>query len=67
MIVNMQEKYDMLATEYSIPAREYFMILKLAIYHTDRKEMKSSYEVTKYKMNDKILNAACDILKSLYK
>lgn len=67
MILKHEEKYDMLATEYAISAREYFMILRLAIYHIDGENLESSYEITQYPKTNEIYKCGVDILNALYK
>lgn len=67
MIVNYSDKYDMLATEYSLSAREYFEILRLAILHVDKVWEDTSYKVTQHKMSDEVYKCAIKIINVLYK
>lgn len=61
----MKELYEKLTTELSVSAREYFMILRLAIYHTDGMYLKTSYEITQYDTSKESYELACRILKTL--
>lgn len=65
MLLKHEEKYDMLATEYAISAREYFMILRLAIYHIDGVNKETAYEITQYSKSNEVYRCACEILKAL--
>lgn len=67
MIVNYSDKYDMLTTEYSISAREYFEILRLAILHVDGVWEDTSYKVATYEKSDGVYKCAIKILNVLYK
>lgn len=58
-------KFERLAEEYSISAREYFMVLRLAIYHTTGKNLESSYEITQYPITDGIYRTAIKVLRTL--
>ena len=66
MILSYGEKYDVLTTKYSVPAREYFMILRLAIYHTDGENLETSYKITQYDISNEAYESACKILEALY-
>lgn len=66
MIVNYSDKYDMLATEYSISAREYFEILRLAILHVDGVWEDTSYKVATYEKSDEVYKCAIRILNLLH-
>lgn len=63
----MREVYDQLSMEYAISAREYFMVLRLAIYHIDRKYVETSVEIMQYQMNDQIYRCAVEVLKGLHR
>lgn len=67
MIVNYSDKYDMLTTEYSISAREYFEILRLAILHVDGAWEDTSYKVMKHEKSDEVYKCAIEILNTLHK
>ena len=67
MIVNYSNKYDMLTTEYSVSAREYFEILRLAILHVDGVWEHTSYKVVKHEMNDEVYKCAIRILNLLHR
>lgn len=67
MIVNYSDKYDILATEYSISAREYFEILRLAILHVDGAREDTSYKVATYEKSEEVYKCAIKILNLLYK
>lgn len=67
MIVNYSDKYDILATKYSLPAREYFEILRLAILHVDKAWEDTSYKVVKHEKSDEVYKCAIEVLNVLYK
>lgn len=67
MIVNYSDKYDMLTTEYSISAREYFEILRLAILHVDGVWEDTSYKVVKHEKSDEVYKCATRILNLLHR
>lgn len=67
MIVNYSDKYDILTTEYSISAREYFEILRLAILHVDGVWEDTSYKVVKHEKSDEVYKCAIRILKLLHR
>lgn len=48
-----------------LSAREYFMVLRLAIYHTDGKYMDTSSEVAQYNKSDDVYKCAIRILQAL--
>lgn len=62
----MEQRYDKLSEKYQIPAREYFWVLRLAIYHVDGKQLDSSYEVAQYGKSNEVYEVACKILTALY-
>lgn len=66
MIVNYSDQYDILATEYSISAREYFEILRLAILHVDGVWEDTSWKVVKHEMSEEVYKCAIKILNLLY-
>lgn len=61
----LKEKYNKLSEEYSTSAREYFMVLRLAIYHTTGKNLESSYEITQYPITEDIYRTAIKVLRVL--
>lgn len=63
----MEKLYNDLTMELAISAREYFMVLRLAIYHIDRRYLKTSVEIAEYEKNDQIYRCAIEILKGLKK
>lgn len=67
MIVKYSDKYDILTTEYSTSAREYFEILRLAILHVDGAWEDTSYKVMKHEKSDEVYKCAIEILNTLYK
>lgn len=67
MIVNYSDKYDILATEYALSAREYFEILRLAILHVDKAWEDTSYKVVKHEKSDEVYKCAIKIINVLYK
>ena len=62
-----QVKWEKLAEEYVINAREYFYILRLALYHVDGLKTDSSYEVAEAYKSAEVYACACNIIKALYK
>ncbi len=62
----MKEKYNKLTEKYSVTAREYFYVLRLAIYHVDHKELESSYAIAQYEKSNAVYACAVNILNSLY-
>lgn len=62
-----EKMFNDLTCEYSITAREYFMILRLAIYHIDKVYLEKSSEVARYDTSSKIYHCACNILTTLHK
>lgn len=62
-----EKQYNDLSGEYSVSARKYFMVLRLAIYHIDGENLESSYEITQYPKTDEIYKCGVDILNALYK
>lgn len=67
----MKEIYNALATEFVTSAREYFMVLGLAIYHTTSYRAERSVDVMKYlekaDNEEEIYELACGVLKVLNK
>lgn len=63
----MKQAFNDLTTEYAISAREYFMVLRLAIYHIDRKYIETSAEIAQYPMNNELYRCAIEVLKGLKK
>lgn len=64
-VSRLKEKFDTLASELAISAREYFMLLRLAIYHADGIYLQSSTEVAQYKSSDDVYHCAIKLLKQL--
>ncbi len=62
----METKYNKLTAKYNVSAREYFYILRLAIYHIDGVKTDSSYEVAQYNKSDEVWDCAVKILKAMY-
>lgn len=52
-------------TDKAMSAREYFWVLKLAIYHIDRKQLDTSVEVAQYPKTPEIYKCACRIAQAL--
>lgn len=61
----MKEKYNELAKDKAMSAREYFWTLKLAILRIDRKQLETSVEVAQYPKTPEIYKCACRIAKAL--
>lgn len=67
----MKEIYNTLATEFATSAREYFMVLRLAIYHMTSCYAERSVDVMKYlgeaDNEEEVYELACGVLKVLNK
>ena len=67
----MKEFYNTLTTEFATSAREYFMVLRLAIYHMASYYAERSVDVMKYlekaDNEEEIYELACEVLKVLNK
>lgn len=61
----MDRLYDDLTKECATSAREYFMILRLAIYHIDGKYMATSADIAQYEKTEEIYKQAIKILLAL--
>lgn len=60
-----EQIYNYLTGEYGTSAREYFMVLRLAIYHISGDYLEKSHEISQYKKTDEIYKLAIRILKTL--
>lgn len=65
--MELEQQYNDLSEKYFISAREYFMILKLAIFHVDGELLEASYQVSQYSKSEEIYKVACRILEAMYK
>ena len=63
----MEQKFNDLTTEYSVSAREYFYVLRLAIYHVDGVATDKSIDVVRYKKSDEVYRVAINILNAMYR
>ena len=63
----MRKNYDELANKYNITAREYILVLRLAIYRAYGHYAEKSVDVAQYPKDGKVYALACDILKVLHK
>lgn len=67
----MKEIYNTLTTEFATSAREYFMVLRLVIYHMASYYAERSVDVMKYleeaDNEEEIYESACEVLKALNK
>lgn len=61
----MEQKFNGLTMEYSVSAREYFMVLRLAIYHITGKFLEKAHEITQFEKTDEIYEMAIRLLKTL--
>lgn len=61
----MEEQYNKLTGEYATSAREYFMVLRLAIYHITGENLESSYKIAQYEKTEEIYKLAIKILKAI--
>lgn len=57
--------FDDLTLEYCTSAREYFMVLRLAILHITGDYLEKSHEIAQYNKSDEIYKLAIKILKAL--
>lgn len=60
-----EQIYNHLTGEYGTSAREYFMVLRLAILHITGDYLEKSYEIAQYQKTDEIYKLAIRILKTL--
>lgn len=60
-----EQIYNDLTCEYCTSAREYFMVLRLAILHITGDYLEKSYEIAQYKKTGEIYKLAIRILKTL--
>ena len=60
-----QTKFERLTREYATSVREYFMVLRLAIYHTTGDFLEKSHEIAQYEKTDEIYKTASRILNVL--
>ena len=63
----MEQKFNDLTEKYSTSAREYFYILRLAIYHVDGVATDRSLDVARHIKSPEVYRCACNILNALYK
>lgn len=63
----MEQKFNDLTTEYSVSAREYFYVLRLAIYHVDGVATDKSIDVARYEKSDEVYRVAINILNAMYR
>lgn len=61
----METKFNTITKDKAMTAREYFYILRLAIYHIDHKQLDTSVEVAQYPKNAQIYECACRIAEAL--
>ena len=60
-----EQIFNDLTREYCTSAREYFMILRLAILHITGDYLEKSYDITQYQKTDEIYVMAIRLLKTL--
>ena len=65
MTKTLEQKFDDLTREYCTSVREYFMVLRLAIYHITGNYLKKSYEIAQYSKSDEVYRTAIRILRVL--
>ena len=63
--VSKEQIFDDLTREYGTSVREYFMVLRLAIYHITGDYLEKSYEIAQYDKSDEVYRSAIRILKVL--
>lgn len=57
------QKYDSVTNGLS--AREYFMVLRLAIYHIEGENLESSFAIMQHEITDEEWELACELAKTL--
>lgn len=60
-----EQIFDDLTREYCTSVREYFMILRLAIYHITGNFLEKSHEIAQFEKTDEIYVMAIRLLKTL--
>lgn len=65
MTNTLEQKFDNLTREYCTSAREYFMVLRLAIYHITGDYLEKSHEIAQYNKSDEVYRTAIRILRVL--
>ena len=60
-----EQIFNDLTCEYCTSAREYFIILRLAILHITGNYLEKSHEIAQYQKTDEIYKLAIRILKTL--
>lgn len=61
----MEKIYNDLSKVCAISAREYFMILRLAIYHIDGKYIATSVDIMEYEKTEEIYKQAIKVMLAL--
>lgn len=61
----MDKIYNELTKECATSAREYFMILRLAIYHIDGEYIETSVDIAQYEKTEEIYKQAIKIMLAL--
>lgn len=61
----MEQKYTDIVEKKTMTAREYFMVLRLAILHVDHKYLETSYAITQYTITPDVYECACRIAEAL--
>jgi hypothetical protein len=61
----MSERWEQVAKDKALTARQYFQILRLAIERIDRKFIESSYEVAVYAKSEEVFRQAVKIAQAL--
>ena len=60
-----EQIFDDLTREYGTSVREYFMVLRLAIYHITGKFLEKAHEIAQFEKTEEIYVMAIRILKTL--
>ena len=63
----MEQTFDDLTQEYCISVREYFYVLRLAIYHVDKVVTDKSIDVARYAKSPQVYECGCKILNAMYR
>lgn len=62
-----RRRFEEMSATYAISAREYFMILRLVIYHCAGVYLDTSHKITQYEITEAMYRRAIAVLKMLGK
>lgn len=61
----MENLFNEITKVLCVSVRKYFMVLRLAIYHTDGEYLETSAEIAQYDKSDDVYKCAIRILQAL--